>query len=66
MAVLDVLESEGMVEHARELGEVCLARMQEIQAAHPSVGQARGKGLLLAFDFVESKETRKPRDRRRP
>lgn len=60
LAVLNVLESEGLVEYARVLGETCLARMQEIAAVHPSVGQARGKGLLLAFDFVESKQTRKP------
>ncbi|HEX4254942.1 MAG TPA: aminotransferase class III-fold pyridoxal phosphate-dependent enzyme, partial [Streptosporangiaceae bacterium] len=60
LAVLDVMESEGMVEHARVLGETCLARMQEIAATHPSVGQARGRGLLLAFDFVESKQSRTP------
>src|SRR5262249_30984373 len=58
LAVLDVIESEDLITHARDLGEICLARMQEIEAAHPSVGQARGKGLLLAFDFVESKATR--------
>lgn len=60
LAVLKILESENMVEHARELGDVMLQRMRAIEAAHPSVGQARGKGLLLAFDFVESKQTRKP------
>ena len=60
LAVLNVLESEGLVEHARVLGEICLARMLQIAAAHPSVGQARGKGLLLAFDFVESKQSRTP------
>jgi 4-aminobutyrate aminotransferase-like enzyme len=58
LAVLDVIESEDLITHARDLGEVCLARMKEIEAVHPSVGQARGKGLLLAFDFVESKATR--------
>ncbi len=34
--------------------------MQKIRDAHPSVGDARGKGLLLAFDFVKDKETREP------
>lgn len=63
LAVLDVLESEDLVKRAQVLGEVCLARMREIQAAHPSVGEARGKGLLLAFDFVESKQTRIPSPR---
>jgi 4-aminobutyrate aminotransferase len=58
LAVLNVIQSEQLIDHARELGEVCLRRMKEIELAHPSVGQARGKGLLLAFDFVESKSTR--------
>jgi 4-aminobutyrate aminotransferase-like enzyme len=60
LAVLDVIEGENLVEHARVLGEACLARMREIAARHPSVGDARGKGLLLAFDFVEDKESRRP------
>jgi 4-aminobutyrate aminotransferase-like enzyme len=60
LAVLNVLESEDLIDYAGVLGATCLARMREIEAAHPSVGQARGRGLLLAFDFVESKETRKP------
>jgi len=27
---------------------------------HPSIGQVRGKGLMLGVDFVKDRETRKP------
>ena len=60
LAVLDTIEEENLLEHTTALGELCLDRLQRIRDAHPSVGDARGKGLLLALDFVTDKESREP------
>jgi 4-aminobutyrate aminotransferase/4-aminobutyrate aminotransferase/(S)-3-amino-2-methylpropionate transaminase len=60
LAALNVIQAEGLIDYAAELGATCIARLREIEAAHPSVGQVRGKGLLMAIDFVESKASRRP------
>ncbi len=46
LAVLDLIESERVIEHCAELGEVLASRLRSLTAAHPSVGLTRGRGLL--------------------
>ncbi len=60
LAVLDTIEEENLIAHSRALGDACLDRLHRIRNAHPSVGDARGKGLLLALDFVTDQESRQP------
>ncbi len=60
LAVLDTIENENLLEHIRVTGAACLERLERIRDAHPTVGDARGKGLLLALDFVTDKESRTP------
>ncbi|HJP40774.1 MAG TPA: aspartate aminotransferase family protein [Dehalococcoidia bacterium] len=60
LEVVNTIEDDGLLQHATDVGDACLERMQEIADAHPTVGQARGKGLLLAIDFVKDKESREP------
>ena len=55
-ATLDVIEDEGLVSNARERGTQLLAGLRAIQARHPSVGDVRGLGCMVAMEFV------KPRD----
>lgn len=45
--VLEVLESEGLVERARETGEYLLASLRGLQAEVPEVVEVRGHGLLI-------------------
>lgn len=54
LAVLDVMQRDDLVSHAKALGEVCLARMREMQQRHTKLlGDARGVGLMLAFEVVD-------------
>jgi acetylornithine/N-succinyldiaminopimelate aminotransferase len=48
--VLDVVERDGLVGHAAEMGEVLDAAMQDLGAA-----ETRGVGLMRAFQFEEAK-----------
>jgi len=57
--VLDILEREDLVERARKLGEMALARMQGLRR-HPHVGDVRGRGLMLGVELVADKEARRP------
>jgi 2,2-dialkylglycine decarboxylase (pyruvate) len=62
LAVLDVIEEEGLVERARERGDYLLARLRELQAAHEQIGEVRGRGLLVGLELVEDRESRRPAD----
>jgi 2,2-dialkylglycine decarboxylase (pyruvate) len=62
LAVLEVIEEEGLVERARERGDYLLARLRELQAAHEQIGEVRGRGLLVGLELVEDRESRRPAD----
>jgi 4-aminobutyrate aminotransferase/(S)-3-amino-2-methylpropionate transaminase len=52
LAVLDVIEDEGLVERAEAIGETLRARMESWQARWPQVGDVRGLGAMLAIELV--------------
>jgi 4-aminobutyrate aminotransferase/(S)-3-amino-2-methylpropionate transaminase len=53
LAVLDAMEREGLPENARKVGEYMKARFHEIQENHRSLGDVRGKGLVIGLEIVE-------------
>jgi len=59
LATIDLLEKEYLL-NAAEVGEYAFDALEEIQMRHPSIGQVRGKGLMLGIDFVKDRETREP------
>jgi len=62
LAVLDVIEEEGLVARARERGAYLLARLRELQAEHEQVGDVRGRGLLAGVELVWDRDSRRPAD----
>lgn len=60
LASIEAIEEEGLLAHATELGEVMMARMREMRARHPIIGDVRGKGCLLGLELVRDRETREP------
>jgi 4-aminobutyrate aminotransferase len=58
VAVLDVVTEPGFLESARALGETLRARLEEIASRHPEIGEVRGLGPMLAFEFVEQSPDR--------
>ena len=45
--------SESFLAEARELGEQLRARLDALAARHPEIGEVRGLGPMLAFEFAE-------------
>ncbi len=58
LAGLEVLKKEKLVKRAERLGKVALKRLQEMEEEHSSIGEVRGKGLLLAIEMVGNTETK--------
>jgi 4-aminobutyrate aminotransferase len=52
-ATLDLLEA-GLMENARIVGKTLIAHFQQIRNEIKEVGDARGKGLMMALDFVKN------------
>ena len=59
-AVLDVIESENLIERAKELGETLRARMKAWQGRFEQIGDVRGIGSMLAIELVKSRDTKEP------
>jgi len=60
LATLDVFEKEKLVDRAAELGEYFIAGLRDLQTRFPAIGDVRGKGLMLAVDFVVDRVSRTP------
>ncbi len=60
MANLDIIERDGLVENAANVGAYMQQRMREAFEDHPLVGHVRGVGLILAIEFVADKATKRP------
>ena len=60
-ATLDAMESEGIVEHAAEIGRDHLGpRLAALQEKHDLIGEVRGRGAFWAVELVADRETRQP------
>ena len=55
LAVLDVFEEERLVERAVHIGERCGAALRALQQRYPKwIGDVRGRGAMLAMEFVDA------------
>ena len=60
LAVLDVIDEEGLIERAAAIGETVRARMLAWQERFPAIGEVRGLGAMLAIELVEDRATKQP------
>src|SRR5829696_4716313 len=60
LAVLDVIEEEGLCERAVQLGETMRARMLDWQDRFAAIGDVRGVGAMVALELVEDRATKQP------
>ncbi|CAG7606137.1 aminotransferase [Leucobacter soli] len=60
MKNLDIIERDGLVAEVARKGELLSELLHAAFADHPNVGEIRGRGLMAAVEFVESREPLRP------
>ncbi|WP_028223365.1 aminotransferase family protein [Paraburkholderia oxyphila] len=60
LAVIDVIERERLVENAAANGEYLLGLLRQLAARHECIGDVRGRGFLLAIEYVADRTTKTP------
>jgi 4-aminobutyrate aminotransferase-like enzyme len=60
LAVLDVIEDEGLCDRAQSIGEVVRARLEAWQRTYDQVGDVRGLGAMLAIELVQDSDAKAP------
>ncbi len=60
IAVLEVIDDEGLLERAAAIGETMRTRMLEWQARFAEIGDVRGLGAMLAIELVHDRESKDP------
>ena len=60
LAVLEVIEDEGLCDHAAQIGETIRARMESWQERWPQIGDVRGLGAMLAIELVKDPGNKEP------
>jgi len=53
LAVLDIVSEDSFLAAARAQGELLRARLDALASRHAEIGEVRGLGPMLAFEFVE-------------
>jgi len=60
LAVLEVLEREGLQENARSTGAYFRQGVEALMARHAAIGDVRGTGLVMGVELVRDHKTQEP------
>jgi alanine-glyoxylate transaminase/(R)-3-amino-2-methylpropionate-pyruvate transaminase len=60
LAVMDVIDEEGLQENARVIGKRMRTGLDRLKRSHQLVGDVRGMGLMLGMELVTDRSTRAP------
>ena len=59
-AVLQVIEEEGLIERAEQVGKTLRARWDQVSLDVPQIGEVRGVGAMVGVEFVKDRDTKRP------
>ena len=58
LATLEVIEKEGLKAQAEETGTLIMDALAELQMRHASIGNIRGRGLMIGIEFVKDRKSK--------
>jgi alanine-glyoxylate transaminase/(R)-3-amino-2-methylpropionate-pyruvate transaminase len=59
-AVLRVIKEEKLIENARTVGAALKKELEVLMQRHRVIGDVRGRGLMMAIELVEDRQTKQP------
>jgi diaminobutyrate-2-oxoglutarate transaminase len=59
-AAIEFMQEVDLPEHAAMLGELTLGLLREAQDTLPSIGDVRGRGLMIGIELVKDRDTKEP------
>ena len=60
IAVLDIIEQDGLQENCRVLGKRFMEGFRKLQSSHALIGDVRGMGLMLGIELVRDRASKAP------
>jgi 4-aminobutyrate aminotransferase/(S)-3-amino-2-methylpropionate transaminase len=60
LAVLDILQNDGLLKRGQELGEKLGKKLLKLQDEFEIIGEVRGKGAMLGMELVKDREKKTP------
>lgn len=60
LAVLDIMEEEGLAENALRVGKLLMDGFLRLKEEVEVLGDVRGRGLVMGLEFVRDKRTKEP------
>ncbi len=60
LAAVEFMQEVDLPAHAMALGELTLGLLREAQDTLPSVGDVRGRGLMIGIELVKDRDTKEP------
>jgi 4-aminobutyrate aminotransferase-like enzyme/Ser/Thr protein kinase RdoA (MazF antagonist) len=63
LAVLDVIEGEGVLPHARDVGSYLHSGLRELRTEHDLIGEIRREGLMVGVELVRDRDAWTPATR---
>ena len=60
LTTIDIIEQEGLVERAARTGRHALSRLEDMKKRHQTIGDIRGRGLLIGIELIELSGSKTP------
>ena len=60
LKVLEIMERDNYCEKANHIGNIAVKRLYEMKEKYSLIGDVRGKGAMLAIEFVQDRATKEP------
>jgi 4-aminobutyrate aminotransferase len=58
VATLNVIEQEDLLTKANDTGDYIMSALRKMQNKYASIGDVRGRGLMIGMEFVKDRETK--------
>jgi len=60
LANLKAIEEENLLKRAKKLGQYITTRLDELKQKYELIGDVRGPGLMIGFELVKDRKTKRP------